>query len=84
MINCYPLPQVLQSTIYDVDLDRILQSIHVYLQELGMEEIRRRYFFFFSFCGVNKVPVYFSFVEKGGRQLFGAVGCYLNLFALDD
>ncbi|KAH9747547.1 protein MOR1 [Citrus sinensis] len=33
---------VLQSTIYDVDLDRILQSIHVYLQELGMEEIRRR------------------------------------------
>lgn len=41
-------------------------------------------FFFFSFCGVNKVPVYFSFVEKGGRQLFSAVGCYLNLFALDD
>ena len=35
--------QVLQSTIFDVDLDRILQSIHVYLQELGMEEIRRRY-----------------------------------------
>lgn len=35
--------QVLQSTIYDVDLDRILQSIHIYLQELGMEEIRRRY-----------------------------------------
>ncbi|VFQ87609.1 unnamed protein product [Cuscuta campestris] len=34
---------VLQGTIYDVDLDRILQSIHVYLQELGMEEeIRRR------------------------------------------
>ncbi|XP_039050346.1 protein MOR1-like isoform X1 [Hibiscus syriacus] len=36
------LTKVLQSTIYDVDLDRILQSIHVYLQELGMEEIRRR------------------------------------------
>lgn len=36
------LLQVLQSTIYEVDLDRILQSIHVYLQELGMEEIRRR------------------------------------------
>jgi cytoskeleton-associated protein 5 len=34
--------QVLQSTIYEVDLDRILQSIHIYLQELGMEEIRRR------------------------------------------
>ncbi|PON60374.1 Coatomer beta subunit [Parasponia andersonii] len=33
---------VLQSTIYDVDLDRILQSIHLYLQDLGMEEIRRR------------------------------------------
>ncbi|CAL5412185.1 unnamed protein product [Camellia sinensis] len=33
---------VLQSTIYEVDLDRILQSIHIYLQELGMEEIRRR------------------------------------------
>ncbi|GAB4831233.1 Protein MICROTUBULE ORGANIZATION 1 [Ancistrocladus abbreviatus] len=36
------LTKVLQSTIYDVDLDRILQSIHVYLQELGMKEIRRR------------------------------------------
>ncbi|XP_077214159.1 protein MOR1-like [Tasmannia lanceolata] len=36
------LTKVLQSTIFDVDLDRILQSIHVYLQELGMEEIRRR------------------------------------------
>jgi hypothetical protein len=38
-----PLVQVLQSTIYEVDLDRILQSIHLYLQDLGMEEIRRRY-----------------------------------------
>ncbi|CAN1226033.1 Protein MOR1 [Linum grandiflorum] len=36
------LTKVLQSTIYDVDLDRILQSIHIYLQELGMEEIRKR------------------------------------------
>ncbi|KAL5139402.1 Protein MOR1 [Glycine soja] len=36
------LTKVLQSTIYDVDLDRILQSIHLYLQDLGMEEIRRR------------------------------------------
>ncbi|KAF8413913.1 hypothetical protein HHK36_001909 [Tetracentron sinense] len=36
------LTKVLQLTIYDVDLDHILQSIHVYLQELGMEEIRRR------------------------------------------
>ncbi|KAG6594399.1 Protein MOR1, partial [Cucurbita argyrosperma subsp. sororia] len=36
------LTKVLQSTIYDVDLDRILQSIHLYLQNLGMEEIRRR------------------------------------------
>ncbi|OVA00544.1 HEAT [Macleaya cordata] len=36
------LTKVLQSTIFDVDLDRILQSIHVYLQGLGMEEIRRR------------------------------------------
>ncbi|CAO2823819.1 unnamed protein product [Amaranthus hypochondriacus] len=36
------LTKVLQNTIYDVDLDRILQSIHVYLQELGMEEIRKR------------------------------------------
>lgn len=36
------LTKVLQSTIYDVDLDRMLQSIHIYLQELGMEEIRRR------------------------------------------
>ncbi|XP_037451417.1 protein MOR1-like isoform X2 [Triticum dicoccoides] len=33
---------VLQSTIYEVDLDCILQSVHIYLQELGMEEIRRR------------------------------------------
>jgi cytoskeleton-associated protein 5 len=38
----YSIFQVLQSTIYEVDLDRILQSIHIYLQELGMEEIRRR------------------------------------------
>ncbi|XP_072993641.1 protein MOR1-like isoform X1 [Typha latifolia] len=36
------LTKVLQSTIFEVDLDRILQRIHVYLQELGMEEIRRR------------------------------------------
>ncbi|ONK78042.1 uncharacterized protein A4U43_C02F13600 [Asparagus officinalis] len=36
------LTKVLQSTIYEVDLDRVLQSIHIYLQELGMEEIRRR------------------------------------------
>ncbi|KAL6853776.1 hypothetical protein ACP4OV_019805 [Aristida adscensionis] len=36
------LTKVLQTTIYEVDLDRILQSIHIYLQELGMEEIRRR------------------------------------------
>ncbi|KAJ9168430.1 hypothetical protein P3X46_019955 [Hevea brasiliensis] len=36
------LTKVLQSTIYDVDLDRILQGIHIYLQDLGMEEIRRR------------------------------------------
>ncbi|WZY81825.1 hypothetical protein YC2023_028209 [Brassica napus] len=36
------LTKLLQSTIYEVDLDRLLQSIHVYLQELGMEEIRRR------------------------------------------
>lgn len=36
------LTKVLQSTIYDVDLDRVLQIIHVYLQELGMEEIRKR------------------------------------------
>ncbi|KAJ8758746.1 hypothetical protein K2173_000467 [Erythroxylum novogranatense] len=36
------LTKVLQNTIYEVDLDRILQSIHIYLQELGMEEIRKR------------------------------------------
>ncbi|KAI5348677.1 hypothetical protein L3X38_001564 [Prunus dulcis] len=36
------LTKVLQSTIYEVDLDRILQSIYLYLQDLGMEEIRRR------------------------------------------
>ncbi|KAL5730206.1 Protein MICROTUBULE ORGANIZATION 1 [Ranunculus cassubicifolius] len=36
------LTKVLQNTIYEVDLDRILQGIHVYLQELGMEEIRKR------------------------------------------
>ncbi|GJY51881.1 hypothetical protein Tco_0442728 [Tanacetum coccineum] len=32
----------LQSTIDKVDLDHILQIIHVYLQELGIDEIRRR------------------------------------------
>ncbi|PKA51818.1 Protein MOR1 [Apostasia shenzhenica] len=36
------LTKVLQTTIYDVDLDRVLHSLHVYLQELGMEEIRKR------------------------------------------
>lgn len=36
------LTKVLQNTIFEVDLDRILQSIHIYLQELGMEEIRKR------------------------------------------
>eukprot|EP01018_Ginkgo_biloba_P025074 Gb_07660 [translate_table: standard] len=36
------LTKVLQNTIFEVDLDRLLQGIHVYLQELGMEEIRRR------------------------------------------
>ncbi|XP_024517263.1 protein MOR1 [Selaginella moellendorffii] len=36
------LTKVLGSTIFEVDLDRLLQSIHEYLQELGMEEIRRR------------------------------------------
>ncbi|KAH9313886.1 hypothetical protein KI387_022513, partial [Taxus chinensis] len=36
------LTKVLQTTIFEVDLDRLLESIHQYLQELGMEEIRRR------------------------------------------
>ncbi|KAH6829059.1 ARM repeat superfamily protein [Perilla frutescens var. hirtella] len=36
------LTKVLQNTIYDVELDRILQGIHIYLQELGMDEIRKR------------------------------------------
>ncbi|KAH7416157.1 hypothetical protein KP509_14G078100 [Ceratopteris richardii] len=36
------LTKVLSATIYEVDLDRLLQSIHEYLQDLGMEEIRRR------------------------------------------
>ncbi|KAF8391377.1 hypothetical protein HHK36_023681 [Tetracentron sinense] len=44
------ITRVLQSTIDDVDLDHILQSIHVYLQELGMEEIRRR-------AGANDKPL---------------------------
>nr|GEY41591.1 hypothetical protein [Tanacetum cinerariifolium] len=35
------LTKDLQGTIYEVDLDHILQSIHVYLQELRIEEIRR-------------------------------------------
>ncbi|KAL4191803.1 hypothetical protein AMTRI_Chr06g190890 [Amborella trichopoda] len=37
------LSNVLQSTIFEVDVDRILQIIHLYLQELGMEEIRKRF-----------------------------------------
>ncbi|GBG84830.1 hypothetical protein CBR_g39205 [Chara braunii] len=36
------LTKALGSTINDVDLDRLLQSIHDYLQELGLDEIRRR------------------------------------------
>ena len=42
LLNAHVIFQVLQSTIYEVDLDCILQSVHIYLQELGMEEIRRR------------------------------------------
>ncbi len=34
--------QVLGSTLLEVDLDRILQSIHEYFEELGMAEIRKR------------------------------------------
>lgn len=36
------LTKVLGATIFEVDLDQLLQSIHEYLQDLGMEEIRRR------------------------------------------
>ncbi|CAM6047665.1 unnamed protein product [Sphagnum compactum] len=36
------LTKVLSSTLSEVDLDRILQSIHEYFEELGMAEIRRR------------------------------------------
>ncbi|GJR11583.1 hypothetical protein Tco_0794235 [Tanacetum coccineum] len=36
------LTKDLQSTIDEVNLDHILQIIHVYLQELGIDEIRRR------------------------------------------
>ncbi|XP_042752685.1 protein MOR1 [Lactuca sativa] len=36
------LTKALENTIDDVNIDRILQSIHVYLEELGVEEIRRR------------------------------------------
>ncbi|KAL3680081.1 hypothetical protein R1sor_023037 [Riccia sorocarpa] len=36
------LTKVLASTIDEVDLDRLLQSIHGYFQQLGLEEIRKR------------------------------------------
>lgn len=36
------LTKVLGSTINEVDLDRLLQSIHDYFQQLGLEEIRKR------------------------------------------
>ncbi|XP_024396661.1 protein MOR1 [Physcomitrium patens] len=36
------LTKVLGSTLLEVDLDRILQSIHEYFEELGMAEIRKR------------------------------------------
>eukprot|EP01018_Ginkgo_biloba_P037454 Gb_11679 [translate_table: standard] len=36
------LTKVLHNTISEVDLDHLLESVHHYLQELGMEEIRRR------------------------------------------
>ena len=42
--------QVLQNTTYEVDLDRILQSIHVYLQDLGMEEIRGGLYLLYLLC----------------------------------
>jgi len=40
--NEYSYFQVLGSTLLEVDLDRILQSIHEYFEELGMAEIRKR------------------------------------------
>eukprot|EP00252_Welwitschia_mirabilis_P027944 TRINITY_DN9838_c0_g1_i1.p1 TRINITY_DN9838_c0_g1~~TRINITY_DN9838_c0_g1_i1.p1 ORF type:complete len:2078 (+),score=475.99 TRINITY_DN9838_c0_g1_i1:649-6234(+) len=36
------ITKVLEKTLSEVDLDRLLQSINLFLQELGMEEIRRR------------------------------------------
>ncbi|KAI3709297.1 hypothetical protein L2E82_39057 [Cichorium intybus] len=44
------LTKVLENTIYEVNLDRILQSIHAYLQELGLEELRKR-------AGVDDKPL---------------------------
>lgn len=75
--------QVLQSTIYDVDLDRILQSIHVYLQELGMEEIRRRHvlnsiFFFFVSSVLNVVNFYLG-LELINLFLFSDVSAFMIL-----
>ncbi|KAI8525472.1 hypothetical protein RHMOL_Rhmol13G0233000 [Rhododendron molle] len=43
VIKClFTLTKVLRSTICEVDIDCVLQSIHLYLQVLGMEEIQRR------------------------------------------
>ncbi|KAG5516861.1 hypothetical protein RHGRI_037558 [Rhododendron griersonianum] len=43
VIKClFRLTKVLRSTICEVDIDCVLQSIHLYLQVLGMEEIQRR------------------------------------------
>ncbi|KAF7115927.1 hypothetical protein RHSIM_RhsimUnG0043500 [Rhododendron simsii] len=51
VIKClFRLTKVLRSTICEVDIDCVIQSIHLYLQVLGMEEIQRR-------AGANDKPL---------------------------
>ncbi|XP_058196749.1 protein MOR1-like isoform X2 [Rhododendron vialii] len=51
VIKClFRLTKVLRSTVCEVDIDCVLQSIHLYLQVLGMEEIQRR-------AGANDKPL---------------------------
>jgi hypothetical protein len=45
--------------LLEVDLDRILQSIHEYFEELGMAEIRKRYVMGFQFRTLLIAVFYF-------------------------
>nr|KAJ0223625.1 hypothetical protein LSAT_V11C200070690 [Lactuca sativa] len=73
------LTKVLQNTTYEVDLDRILQSIHVYLQDLGKEEIRGVYL-----LRLPTIMMHLHFVIHNHNQLVTKPIITSNLAGADD